>query len=124
MSNDTDDFLQSLFNSFGPDTTTTERSGDHDIAPDNTDLKTVPCPNCETDLDAKLVKNKASVNVGRPYIFCEQCSEKEMLCFWFLDWGLCECGCPMYQAKAKKGKNAGRLFEACSANCPGKFRWL
>jgi hypothetical protein len=65
------------------------------------------------------------VNVDRPYVTCDQCSAEGKICFWFLDHGECDlCGSPMYQGPAKKGKNAGRMFEACSQRCPGKFRWL
>src|SRR5262249_15071585 len=59
------------------------------------------------------------------YVTCEQCSAKGKICFWFMDHGECDlCGCPIYQGPAKKGRHTGRLFEACSQGCPGKFRWL
>ncbi len=88
-------------------------------------IRPVPCPNCKSKLDRKIVVSESSVNVGRPYVTCDQCSAEGKICFWFLDHGECNlCGCPMYQGPAKKGKNAGRMFEACSHGCPGRFRWL
>jgi hypothetical protein len=90
-----------------------------------TKRKPVPCPHCKAKLERKIVVSEASANVGRPYVSCDQCSAKGKICFWFLDYGECDlCGCPMYQGPAKRGKHAGRLFEACSQGCPGKFRWL
>lgn len=90
-----------------------------------TSSKTVPCPNCNEKLKRKTVISENSVNVGRPYVACEQCSDKGKICFWFLDFGECDlCRCPIYQGRAKKGKHAGKLFEVCSQGCPGKFRWL
>jgi hypothetical protein len=87
--------------------------------------KPVQCPNCDAKLDRRIVMSDSSVNVGRPYVTCEQCSAKAKICFWFLDHGECDlCRCPMFQGPAKKGKHAGRMFEACSQGCPGKFRWL
>jgi hypothetical protein len=87
--------------------------------------KPVPCPNCRAKLERKIVKSETSQNVGRPYVACEQCSAEGKICFWFLDHGECDlCGCPLYQGPAKKGKYAGRVFEACSQGCPGKFSWL
>ena len=90
-----------------------------------TKRKPVPCPNCKAKLDRRIVMNDLSANVDRPYVTCEQCSAKGKICFWFLDHGECDlCGCPMFQGPAKKGRYAGRKFEACSQGCPGKFRWL
>lgn len=87
--------------------------------------KPVPCPSCNAKLDRKVVMSETSGNVGRPYALCDQCSAKGKICFWFLDFDECDlCGCPMYQGAAKKGKHAGRMFEACSHGCPGKFHWL
>ena|ERR1700722_20788043 len=85
----------------------------------------VPCPNCKKKLDRKVVLNDESVNAGRPYVVCDTCSCKGKICFWFLDRGVCNlCNCPMYQGPAKNGKHAGKMFQACSQGCPGKFRWL
>lgn len=87
--------------------------------------KPVPCANCKSKLDRRIVESENSVNVGRPYVTCDQCSVEGKICFWFLDHGECVlCGCPMYQGPAKKGKNAGRMSEACSQGCPSNFRWL
>ena len=87
--------------------------------------KPVPCPNCKAKLERKIVMNENSPNVGRPYAACEQCSSNKKICFWFLDHGECDlCECPLFRGPAKKGKHAGRMFEACSQGCPGKFRWL
>lgn len=87
--------------------------------------KTVPWPNCNAKLERKAVTNEASPNVGGPFATCDQCSANEMICFSFLDYGECNlCGCPMYQGPAKKGRHVGRMFEACSQGCSGKFRWL
>ena len=87
--------------------------------------KPVPCPNCHAMLDRKTVMNEKSANVGRPYATCADCAEDGKICFWFLDFGECElCHSPIFQALAKKGKNAGRLFEACSQGCSGRFKWL
>src|SRR4051794_19516828 len=72
-----------------------------------------------------MVMNENSPNVGRPYAACEHCSGDGKICFWFLDHGECDlCRCPLFRGPAKKGKHAGRMFEACSQGCPGKFRWL
>lgn len=90
-----------------------------------TKRKPVPCPNCKAKLDRKMVMNENSPNVGRPYAACEHCSGEGKICFWFLDHGECdECGCPLFQGRAKKGHHVGRPFEACSQKCAGKFRWL
>jgi hypothetical protein len=90
-----------------------------------TKSKPVPCPNCNAKLDRNTVMNETSPNAGWPYVACAQCSGKGKICFWFLDFGECDlCLCPMYQGPAKKGKNEGRVFEACSRKCRGKFRWL
>jgi len=87
--------------------------------------KSVPCPNCKAKLDRRIVMNDLSANVGRPYVTCEECSSNNKICFWFLDHGECDlCGCPLFRGPAKKGKHTGRMFEACSQGCPGKFRWL
>lgn len=117
--NDNADFLQLLM------TTIAEHAGKTKPPdPESQTGQTIPCPNCKTALSKQVVKNKVSSNVGRPFAFCQQCCDEGKICFWFLDHGLCDCGCPMYQAEAKKGKNVGRKFEGCSANCKGKFRWL
>jgi hypothetical protein len=90
-----------------------------------TKLKRVPCPNCNAKLERRIVMTETSKNAGRPYVACAKCSENGKISFWFLDHGECDlCGCPMYQGPAKKGGFIGRVFEACSQKCPGKFRWL
>ncbi len=87
--------------------------------------KPVPCPNCKAKLDRKTVMSDHSPNVGRPYVACETCADNGKISFWFLDHGECdECGCPLFQNRAKKGQHVGRQFEACSQGCPGKFCWL
>ncbi len=92
---------------------------------DTSRAKPIPCPNCQAKLKRKIVMSETSVNVGRPYIVCKECSEQGHISFWFCDKGECDlCGSPLFQAAAKKGKHAGRKFEACSHGCPGKFRWL
>jgi uncharacterized CHY-type Zn-finger protein len=92
---------------------------------DNTGNKPVPCPNCHTNLERKIVMSATSENVGRPYVICDTCSSKDLICFWFLDHGECDlCGSPMYQGPVKRGQNVGRMFEACSQGCPGRFQWL